>query len=645
MNMLERAGGSGLPGSTKGYMYENSSEASSDYSTQFPHRAGAKSDGSGKTEASISMSAAQDDLDVVRYHLYIPPPSGISQLGAVRYILTTRNFLALLLNKAPVGPDFFLTLKDLQTRLLIYMPPGTNCTRLLIRYLITKQLHNVSNNPSMALGLLAWCEQPSVRWKEGWRETFVHCSGMFPRLSEYPEIAHVSSVTLDLLESSHIEVLARVRAAEERLLTFKFDDIWQSQKNREHPAWPGFSNFRKFLRQHYEKAYKVWKIRVAQEHCNDTWLTRELIRDLQRDYGALYDFLVNREGSRGALKKSDGNGAPKPESEDDWLMTLLSAFDRANGYTSILYPQPLLPTSVPVAAKDGNGNENKKAFGLFTSRAARAREKRVVQAYADANNAHLLDKSTLKNALVETFRKYEKADVVAEVDPREARKGRWMLLYCTLQVLAGISVDTPHLFFSKDVPYFLNSRLTNTPPWAVGAKLPEGGSTTVVGVFDEASRLYSHCWIVPKTWGDAAGLPKGIMDGAAVDVYDDEDDLDNDISLEGRPSADGARTESANISTDEHHGVWGASNSSSDLLEQYGLHDDEADLENFGDPGFRAPLRRNKSQDLHGASVTALVDSQVPKQPQLLRAATSMTTAPDEQLDIGMSHYAAPAEW
>ena len=67
-------------------------------------------------------------------------------------------------------------------------------------------------------------------------------------------------------------------------------------------------------------------------------------------------------------------------------------------------------------------------------------EKRVLLAYAEASNSHLVGKDTATNDLVEAFIRFEKSDLTLEVNPREARKGRWVLLYGILQALATMSV-------------------------------------------------------------------------------------------------------------------------------------------------------------------------------------------------------------
>ena len=517
---------------------------------------------------NLDRKKMEDDSGVL-YDLYFTVPPKLTAGAAIRYHLTTRNVLAFLLDRSIVGLNFAQALRDLQRRLEIFLPPQTNCAKLIVRYLVRKRLHNVSNNPSTAAGLLAWSEDIGVRWLEGWREAFVHCCGMYTRLAETPEYECISEVSKGLLEAACSEMQSRLRTAEKRLLTFKFDDTWlpltissaasnttatnndrkvsdtltsngegtgAGSTNQLQQARASFDSFRQFLRQHYEKAYKSWRTRVAQENCNDSWLTRKLTRELQADFGALYDYLVDRDavwGPGGDIVKNipAGRGqrvdfviaTPATASKNDsnnnsvaQMLRLLRHYDYRFNHPALLYPFPLLPVSVPVEFSDGQDGQQatpRRGLHVFTmSKTTRARDKRVHTAYASANNAHFYSSSSsvkqhdtgspnpLVNPLVEAFRKHEKSEQTRSLDPRSARVGRWIMLYSILQVLAGISVDTPHLFFN-DVPYFLNPRLSNTPPWAnEDQKRQPSIGKMVVGIFDEASRLYSYCWIAPKRW-------------------------------------------------------------------------------------------------------------------------------------------------
>lgn len=75
----------------------------------------------------------------------------------------------------------------------------------------------------------------------------------------------------------------------------------------------------------------------------------------------------------------------------------------------------------------------------------------------------------------------------------QARRERWIIIYCTLQILARISVDVPDLSFKGNVAYFLNTRLQGLPPWSPNDQ-----------TFLEASYEQSHCWTAPELWaGDA----------------------------------------------------------------------------------------------------------------------------------------------
>ena len=425
-----------------------------------------------KTYSALSLSTGRgnggdDDEYPALYDVYISAPPKMSRPATIRYHLTTRNVLALLSNKAPVGLDFGQALTDLQRRLEEYMPPEVNCAKLVVRYLVSRQLHNVSNSPGVAAGLLSWSEGPTVRWQEGWRESFVHCCGMYPRLNAHPEWEHVTDVTRGLLRDAHGELQARIRSAEDRLLTFNFDDVWQVGEAHHHPSRAGFNSFRTFLRQHFEKTYRSWRARVREEHCADSWLTRELVNDLQEDHGALYDFLVDRNmvwsPSSGVARK-DKTALVGADADSTPITNVLTAFDLKQGYTPILHPYPLLPKSIPADKSASTTTEPQTSRRLASfaanlgNRTSRARDKLVAQEYATASNLARLTQQQQQqqqeadsftalprvNALVEAFRKHEKSDpTTRRTDPRDARKGRWILLYGVLQVLAGISVRHP----------------------------------------------------------------------------------------------------------------------------------------------------------------------------------------------------------
>jgi len=123
-------------------------------------------------------------------------------------------------------------------------------------------------------------------------------------------------------------------------------------------------------------------------------------------------------------------------------------------------------------------------------------ERKAALAYTESTNIYLLGSDFVSNDFLEAFIRFEKGDRAADSDPYGARRGRWVLIYCILQTLASVSVDTPNMRYVNDVSYHLNPRLRGTPPW-------KGANQNV----QEASHVGSHCWTVRATWQQHEGPP------------------------------------------------------------------------------------------------------------------------------------------
>lgn len=85
---------------------------------------------------------------------------------------------------------------------------------------------------------------------------------------------------------------------------------------------------------------------------------------------------------------------------------------------------------------------------------------------------------------------FEEADGVRPLDPFDARRGRWILIYGVLQVLATVGVDAPNAKWKDGVSYHLSPPMAGIVPWAADDWPAE----------PEAAHELSHCWTVPATW-------------------------------------------------------------------------------------------------------------------------------------------------
>ena len=316
---------------------------------------------------------------------------------------------------------------------------------------------------------------------------------MYAQLSQLQESADISLPTKAHLDRAHLELQVRIQEAEDSLSIFYFDDAHFAQDDMSPTIRATSDRFRKFLKQFYEKEYQNWPIRRAQP---GLWLDRIIISRLQQDFSALYEYGVDRnvlwnnsdeldDRRKKNLLKSVNTPNFGLDGEDVRMLGVFQNLDcRLNTSSHIPHPYPLLPTSVPTPAR-----MKKSVFS--GKKKDKVRESRVAHAYVEASNASLLIREFAQNELVEAFVRFEKTDLPGEVDPREARRERWIIIYCILQTLAGLSVDVPNLSFKGDVSYFLNTRLQGLPPWSPSEK-----------TYLDASREDSHCWTNPQTWAD-----------------------------------------------------------------------------------------------------------------------------------------------
>lgn len=470
----------------------------------------------GQPTPPMSEDASLAEADgQISYEMYFPTPSNMSRMDAHRHVITTRNVFALLYHASLVGISLHQALSDLHDRLDAYMPPEADNVGTILNYISARGIDDARNDPETAVSLLAWSEMPEVRWEEGWREAFLHSAGMYSRLESCADFRYITPITRALLERACLECQLRVQAAEERLSEFAYGDAWPSSGSASTgPARAAADRLQRFIKDHYTSLYGRWPPPASGTTTADgeeIWLTRKVAQSLQKDFGALYDYLVNRDivwdesetrSSRKWMMVSEsGNMAFDPDTADLPLTDMLIEWDNRSRFPHIPHPYPLVPESItptaqavnPTKAKKGDKDKDKNNRGGDE----RILERRVQLAYTEATNIYLLGSDLIPSPLVDGFVKFEKGDQVGAVDPSLARRGRWVLIYTILQTLASVSVDSPNVRYRDDVAYHLSPRLkgTKTPPWK-GVALPA----------TEAAHDLSYCWLAPRDWnGGSAG--------------------------------------------------------------------------------------------------------------------------------------------
>ena len=439
---------------------------------------------------AVKTNDSARQAPAIRYKIYMEARRGGSKIDVLRYHITTRNFFAFMLRKPLVGFTLYQALVDLHERLEEYLPPSTVCAANLKSYLVWLGLVNVCNEPRAAAGLLAWSED--VKWDEGWREAYVHSVGMYERVFQLQESADISLPTRAHLQRGHLELQVRVQEAEAHLADFYFDDVHFAQEDMSPTIRATSDRFRRFLKRFYEKEYQSWPIRRVQRS-DALWLNRAIVKRLQNDFSALYEHFVNRDVVWSDEEDDENRKARRwlksvnhlnfgLDGEDYRMLGVFRNLDCRLNAPHIPHPYPILPgcmTALPPSKKS-----------MFSGKKTdKVRETRVAHCYAEASNSYQLSREHAENELAQAFVRFEKADQASEIDPREARRERWIIIYCVLQTLASISPDVPHLSFKENVSYFLNARLSGLPPWKPTEQ-----------IFMEASREHSHCWTATEEW-------------------------------------------------------------------------------------------------------------------------------------------------
>ena len=172
----------------------------------------------------------------IQHEIYVAWPGAETGIHSTIWHITTRNFFAVMYDaSALVGTTLHEAISKLFERVTMYpgyLDRNISSVAWITDYITRYKFDDVRNNPSYAASLLAFSEEPGVRWREGYVEAFVHCTGMLNMgIQTIPEWRHITPHTKMFLQNASMEIEERIHRAQHWLLAFDFTEMWPTSSS------------------------------------------------------------------------------------------------------------------------------------------------------------------------------------------------------------------------------------------------------------------------------------------------------------------------------------------------------------------------------------------------------------------------------
>ncbi|CAZ83278.1 unnamed protein product [Tuber melanosporum] len=436
------------------------------------------------------------------------------------------------------------------------------------------------------------------RWRCSvlYHEGFVHACGRWEEIKDHPGFAQVSERTKKRLDRASIDMHnVRIASVSGRLSNFDYPSIFTGDgKYPEYKPWRlAFDAMRKHTLSYYKHVYGSWPPRAGKRgkgggYSETGGLNRVVLQRVYNDFSALYDLVVDREWIHGerihfeTLYSSDGDDAGAREKEESARTTIRKiqqTYDQSGMpvQPSMPFDLPRLPYIPATPPPTANSKPAKK------SKSKSSKKLKGNELGSVLRNSYNQDSFRRQppNEFAEMFKQLEQefGNGKTVEDLIDARRGRWLFIYCVCQSLPLVVVDAPGVRYSDRVEYFLCKNLKGTLPWQKagnrrasrlsGIWVPGpggllsaagGGQDSVDAGDDEIEYVYrkSHCWTVAEQWRMVSGPAVEDLEGVELEGGEDTEFLAFQQSLMGGSvDADtGSPDMSPGVATPPFHGAY-----------------------------------------------------------------------------------------
>ncbi|EJT69791.1 hypothetical protein GGTG_12674 [Gaeumannomyces tritici R3-111a-1] len=453
--------------------------------------------------AGVTAARQPPDRWAGRVDLYIPAPPLADKRQALEHHLATRNFFAWAMGRSMVGEQLGRALATLLESMHEFREAGASNVEDLVAYMDEEGYLDFNGLPGNALAVLYLAE--NFRLGDLFIDSYVHCVGMSEILYRCPEYHNISSRSRRLIRKSRAEMDARLSSAGTMIRTFLEDDLSESRLGLTSGVRAHLDRFRAFVHSFYASKFGYYPPLPVDP--GTEIFPAHIYRSMAQDFEALYSYLVDR-----SFTMTDSS--PALAQGGICVLQSVEAFDCHYQFDSLHHPLPLLPkigakagsSPSPSSIPDGGSTTTSPAPSTTSSRRRRwfssavaaavsttsrhqsssldklRPDKKLVSHAALMTATNSTDVHLLENRFVCAYRRFEEDSVLAattsnkfdraeaKISLVDARKVRWILVYCMHQTLRACTATPAEVRCVSAgerqlPPYSLCVDTTELPPW------------------------------------------------------------------------------------------------------------------------------------------------------------------------------------
>ncbi|QIW96637.1 hypothetical protein AMS68_002155 [Peltaster fructicola] len=376
--------------------------------------------------------------------IHISVPVGLSAKAASLYHITTRNYFAYLTKEPLVGTSLGLALRDVWQRIQRWHGDEAD-VELFLEYCTALEYTTLTGSPHNATALLAFAE--SARLRTVWINAFAHCVGMHDRISKDSDFDILTNTTKALITKASLEMELHIRRVVRAIGNFLEGELSSEKLGISKPARDHLDHFRSFL-----QSYFLDRLGYFPPSDSEDNFDKDIWRDIHDDFRHLYDYLADTETVSDTFSDRGVIGGVCVHQNVD-------AFNQRHSFEPLPHPLPLLPDLTPTRRT----TESQVSLRNFLVRVESDFRPSLRQALTDASNSH--NPELVDQPIVQDYIRFERQRLEEKLSIAEARKVRWLLIYCTLQMLISITTAPDEVAEAQSAPYPLCVNVSACPIW------------------------------------------------------------------------------------------------------------------------------------------------------------------------------------